>query len=42
MHPTSVPTVVDRAIYSLLRVKEVTIAQKLFFRIQDGEQTFAE
>ncbi len=32
----------DRVIYSLLRVKEVSIAQELFFRIQDGEQTFAE
>lgn len=32
----------DRVIYSLLRVKEVGIAQELFFRIKDGEQTFAE
>lgn len=32
----------DRVIYSLLRVKEVSIAQELFFRIKDGEQTFAE
>jgi parvulin-like peptidyl-prolyl isomerase len=32
----------DRAIYSLLRVKDCHLAQELFFRIQDGEATFAE
>lgn len=32
----------DRIIYSLLRVKDISIAQELFFRIQNGEQTFAE
>ncbi|WP_310489542.1 peptidylprolyl isomerase [Chamaesiphon sp. VAR_69_metabat_338] len=32
----------DRAIYSLLRVKDPHLAQELFFRIQDGEATFAE
>jgi parvulin-like peptidyl-prolyl isomerase len=32
----------DRASYSLLRVKDVHLAQELFFRIQDGEATFAE
>jgi parvulin-like peptidyl-prolyl isomerase len=32
----------DRAIYSLLRVKDAHLAQELFFRIQDGEATFAE
>jgi hypothetical protein len=32
----------DRAIYSLLRVKDPHLAQELFFRIQDGEATFTE
>jgi parvulin-like peptidyl-prolyl isomerase len=32
----------DRAIYSLLRVKDAHLAQELFFRIQDGETTFTE
>jgi PPIC-type PPIASE domain len=32
----------DRAIYSLLRVKDAHLAQELFFRIQDQEATFAE
>jgi hypothetical protein len=32
----------DRAIYSLLRVKDPHLAQELFFRIQDGEATFNE
>jgi parvulin-like peptidyl-prolyl isomerase len=32
----------DRASYSLLRVKDLHLAQELFFRIQDGESTFAE
>jgi parvulin-like peptidyl-prolyl isomerase len=32
----------DRASYSLLRVKDFHLAQELFFRIQDGEATFAE
>lgn len=32
----------DRVIYSLLRVKDSSVAQELFFRIQDGEQTFEE
>jgi PPIC-type PPIASE domain len=32
----------DRAIYSLLRVKDPHLAQELFFRIQDGEATFSE
>ncbi len=34
-------TQLDRVIYSLLRVKEVSVAQELFFRIQEGERTFA-
>jgi hypothetical protein len=32
----------DRAIYSLLRVKDPHLAQELFFRIQDREATFTE
>jgi parvulin-like peptidyl-prolyl isomerase len=32
----------DKVIYSLIRTKDVGIAQELYFRIQDGEQTFAE
>ena len=32
----------DKVIYSLLRLKEPGIAQELFFRIQAGEQPFAE
>jgi PPIC-type PPIASE domain len=32
----------DKVIYSLIRVSDLGVAQELFFRIQDGEQTFAE
>jgi parvulin-like peptidyl-prolyl isomerase len=32
----------DRASYSLLRVKDFHLAQELFFRLQAGEATFAE
>ncbi|WP_310419582.1 peptidylprolyl isomerase [Chamaesiphon sp. OTE_8_metabat_110] len=32
----------DRAVYSLLRVKDPHLAQELFFRIQDGEATFSD
>jgi len=32
----------DKVIYSLIRVSDTGVAQELFFRIQDGEQTFAE
>ncbi len=32
----------DRASYSLLRVKNPHLAQELFFRIQDGEASFTE
>lgn len=32
----------DRVIYSLIRTKDLGIAQELFFRIQAGEQSFAE
>lgn len=32
----------DRAVYSILRVKDPHLAQELFFRIQDGEATFSE
>jgi PPIC-type PPIASE domain len=32
----------DQVIYSLLRTKQQDMAQELFFRIQEGEQSFAE
>ena|GEM_PF-238008 len=32
----------DRVLYSLLRTQEVGIAQELYFRIQEGEQSFDE
>ncbi|MEQ9671357.1 peptidylprolyl isomerase [Coleofasciculus sp. G2-EDA-02] len=32
----------DRVIYSLIRTKEAAIAQELYFRIQEGEQSFNE
>ena len=32
----------DKVIYSLLRTTDAEVAQELFFRIQAGEQTFAE
>jgi hypothetical protein len=32
----------DKAIYSLMRTKDLRLAQELYFRIQEGEQTFAE
>jgi PPIC-type PPIASE domain len=32
----------DRVIYSILQVSSFHLAQELFFRIQDGEATFAE
>ncbi|MBD2066080.1 peptidylprolyl isomerase [Leptolyngbya sp. FACHB-671] len=32
----------DRAIYSLLRTKDLDVAQELFFRVSEGEQSFAE
>jgi parvulin-like peptidyl-prolyl isomerase len=32
----------DKVIYSLIRTKELEVAQELYFRIQEGEQTFAE
>jgi parvulin-like peptidyl-prolyl isomerase len=32
----------DRVIYSLIRTKDNAIANELFFRIQEGEQSFAE
>jgi PPIC-type PPIASE domain len=32
----------DRAVYSLLRVKDVHLAQELFYRIQGGEADFTE
>ncbi len=32
----------DRVIYSLIRTKELGIAQEVYFRLIDGEQTFAQ
>ncbi|MCS6813448.1 MAG: peptidylprolyl isomerase [Cyanobacteria bacterium] len=32
----------DRVVYSLLRVPAISVAQELYFRIQEGEATFAE
>lgn len=32
----------DKVVYSLIRTKDIGIAQELYFRIQDGEQSFAE
>ncbi len=32
----------DRVIYSLIRTQDVGVAQELYFRIQEGEQSFAE
>ncbi|MBF2063766.1 MAG: peptidylprolyl isomerase [Calothrix sp. C42_A2020_038] len=32
----------DRVVYSLLRINDIGIAQELYFRIQEGEQTFQE
>lgn len=32
----------DRAIYSLIRTQDAGIAQELYFRIQEGEQSFAD
>lgn len=32
----------DKVIYSLLRTKDTEIAQELYFRIKEGEQSFAE
>ncbi|BAZ17224.1 hypothetical protein NIES4071_91020 [Calothrix sp. NIES-4071] len=32
----------DKVVYSLIRVNDIGIAQELYFRIQEGEQTFQE
>ncbi|WP_353771979.1 peptidylprolyl isomerase [Okeania sp. SIO2G5] len=32
----------DKVIYSLIRTKDVGVAQEVYFRINDGEQSFAE
>lgn len=32
----------DRVVYSLIRVGDVGIAQELYFRIQEGEQSFSD
>ncbi len=35
-------TQLDQMVYSLLRVQDFAMAQEIFFRIQSGEQSFAE
>lgn len=35
-------TKLDKVVYSLIRVKNAEIAQELYFRIQAGEQSFAD
>ncbi|HEY9666899.1 MAG TPA: peptidylprolyl isomerase [Coleofasciculaceae cyanobacterium] len=35
-------SLLDKAIYSLIRTKEVGVANELYFRIQEGEQSFGE
>ncbi|WP_063800766.1 peptidylprolyl isomerase [Mastigocoleus testarum] len=32
----------DRVVYSLIRVKDPYLAQELYFRVQEGEQSFSE
>ena len=32
----------DKAIYSLIRTRDLGVAQEIYFRLVDGEQTFAE
>lgn len=32
----------DKVIYSLIRIKDIAIAQELYFRVQENEQPFAE
>ncbi|MEM7725353.1 MAG: peptidylprolyl isomerase [Cyanobacteria bacterium P01_A01_bin.45] len=32
----------DRVVYSLIRVKDIYLAQELYFRIQEGEQSFSD
>jgi parvulin-like peptidyl-prolyl isomerase len=32
----------DKVVYSLIRVKDICIAQELYFRIQEGEQSFSD
>jgi parvulin-like peptidyl-prolyl isomerase len=32
----------DRVVYSLIRVKELGLAQELYFRLQEGEQSFEQ
>lgn len=46
---TEVPTLflqrkqeLDRAVYSIIRLKDIGVAQELYFRLQAGEQTFKE
>ncbi|KGF72451.1 peptidylprolyl isomerase [Neosynechococcus sphagnicola sy1] len=32
----------DRVMYSLIRTKDISLAQELYFRLQEGEQTFSD
>lgn len=35
-------TTLDQVVYSLIRTKDIGLAQEVYFRIQEGEQSFAE
>ncbi|MEP0810366.1 hypothetical protein [Coleofasciculus sp. FACHB-SPT9] len=35
-------SLLDKVIYSLIRTKDVGVAKELYFRIQEGEQSFSE
>jgi len=35
-------TTLDQVVYSLIRTKDMGLAQEIYFRIQEGEQSFAE
>jgi parvulin-like peptidyl-prolyl isomerase len=35
-------SLLDKVIYSLIKIKDVGVAQELYFRIQEGEQSFSE
>jgi hypothetical protein len=32
----------DKVVYSVIRTKDMGVAQELYFRIQEGEQSFSE
>lgn len=35
-------TTLDQVVYSLIRTKDIGLAQEIYFRIQEGEQSFTE